>query len=117
VDWRLILELSGAVVAIVGVLIIFLRRLDAQFSEVQKKQLEMFERMRAETERAFHSIDKKIHGVEIVVAPYAQDIAQLKKVHGEASMRLTEVASEAESLRRDLGKLERQVEVLQNRNR
>ena len=65
----------------------------------------------------YHMIDKKIHGVEIMVGPYAQDIHELKETQTGNKVTLTELRSKVSQIENDQERLQRQLEAIQNKTR
>lgn len=85
-DWKLVLEWAGIIVGLIGVLIVFIRRMDQRFSE---NHVELA-KIRQENTNNYHLIDKRIHGVEVATLPYQRDIDELKKQYADLIQRITD---------------------------
>ena len=103
-DWNLFLQIVTMVVGFISMLIVFLRKMDANFTKA-----------RAENTANYHAIDKRIHGVEVTVAPYAADLAKFKEKMDASIIKVTGLEASVKSLDSTTERLERELEALRNR--
>lgn len=118
-DWKLAVELilffitlSGT---IIGALFVFVRRMDSRFAESADSQAKNFEAVKSENRNSFHQLDKKIHGVEIVVGPYARDIIALKEQQNGNVLEISKLRNQVNNSIEACKRLERQVESIHQR--
>lgn len=103
-DWKLISEFAGLGITLIAFLIVFLRKMDSRFDSMDKSQ-----------SANYHNIDKRMHGIEMIVSPYQQEIKELKENQQANMLKISKVESCNATLQNGLERVERQVEALQAR--
>ena len=105
-DIKTILELAGFVILVFTGFWKLNNNIQKQFAAQLKAQVE-----------SYHVIDKQLDAISITVSPYAQDISSLKSQQSGNVVKITKLEGMFESQQNDIGRLERQIEALQNAQR
>jgi len=71
--------------------------------------------IREDNKDNYHNIDKRIHGVELIVGPYAKDIATLKENQTQNMVKISEIRSAMENIKTDQERVQREIEQIRTR--
>lgn len=103
-DWKLLIEVAGLLAGLVSFSFVCLRKIDSRFDSMDKSQAENY-----------HNIDKRMHGIEMVVSPYQKDIRELKENQQSNILKLQAVEHCQSTLKNDIDRIQRQLDTLQAR--
>lgn len=90
------------------------RKRRREVSEESAERHERQQKFQEELRAVFHSTDKRLHGIEVVVQPYVKQLKELEQTTMKVNSTVVSLEARTESQQSEIERINRQLERLQS---